>query len=1266
MRSVAAEALGGVASHAKGMLEAERLAKVLGALWDVLLTLDDLTASATHVMGALAAYSAHLPYAALSAFVATSGASGLADVVPRVWPFLRHPAAAARAAALTTLSRLLTAAVAAGDAPPAWLGGTDQLGAALRVLVQTAALDAEAKVHTAAVDALRSLLRAAPAEQLCSAAVGHLSTWIAMIGTPLGAPIEREGFLRLPFAHAASGGSGDIGSLAAVAAGGEEWTEAAAFEESHATVGVHERGAAALGAIMCMALGGRAGGGPTTGCGGEYERWCHVLLEALQSRLLTPRLVAAWTVAECATQQHAAATDVDVSATVGGEPMAAALMQLATSRDAVAGASEELEVKIVAMRNEANALFHIFERCGASVALLLTSSWESSEWPGAEPGKPPPPVGVVAAQQLCTTIYTHWLTLLPPSATHVSRSRCEDVRKRLLQAREVVMELLDALTISIGEAAAEAVVGLRALPAKLNPVIQSLMNALQGGSASIQTRAARAIASLLTRLVACSKEAVADMVGNNLCYLLTPMPPKVALSSVEAAVAERSARHAACGAQQALLECCSAFGGELFERMPSLWVALHRPLTAAAPAPRSAGLRWEMIGASRPASGEELQHPALANSLSTKSDLTRKAFEALGVAGLRRDHYINVNGLYYRPAEAHAMRSSLKLVCGVARALASPATMALLSLLPEILSAVTSDELPGATDVDLTHSQASANDVAEAPREPQMDAAPASNTSSDSDVRQLAADAVATCCDTLGCAAIEQVLGALLPVLQPTAPPAAQIGGALCLRAIVTLLDVRVLPYAALLVAPLVACLSSHAPRIRAEGAAAFGRLMPILPLEPGTPNPPEMSAAMAERKASERPFVDQLLGLSGAKPPRYEMPVAVQASLRPYQQAGVDWLAFLRRFGLHGILCDDMGLGKTLQTLCVLSAAAHERRELEATRAREGQTSLSPLPSLVVCPPTLTGHWIAEAAKFCPGTLHCVEYVGSSAARAKLLPSLAKYELVVASYDTLRADVESLCTLRWDYVVLDEGHVIRNAKTKLSVAAKRLPSSRRLILSGTPLQNNAVELWSLFDFLMPNYLGSHAHFQATYARPIHASMGARAGDAAHLEGEAVRANHPSPPDLRDPAIPPRVRTPMPIRARELPTVAPLVCLRHQSLTPALARECVRARCRCWPAYIVQCYHSACDALRSRSSLSCRPSSSKTGYATCTRFKSPCMPPSLVLVGRLLLRSPSPASMLRYRPARGAVGRRRALQHRSTCLRRCSTCERCATTLCLR
>ena len=126
-------------------------------------------------------------------------------------------------------------------------------------------------------------------------------------------------------------------------------------------------------------------------------------------------------------------------------------------------------------------------------------------------------------------------------------------------------------------------------------------------------------------------------------------------------------------------------------------------------------------------------------------------------------------------------------------------------------------------------------------------------------------------------------------------------------------------------------------------------------------------------------------------------------------------FLHFLQRFSLHGILCDDMGLGKTLQTLCIL-----------ATSSQEQAAAGTALPSLVVCPTTLVGHWRAEAARYVGHeALPTLAYAGSPALRAALRPKLLGRHPVVTSYETLRADVEHLAALQVDYLVLDEGHVI-------------------------------------------------------------------------------------------------------------------------------------------------------------------------------------------------------------------------------------------------
>lgn len=208
-------------------------------------------------------------------------------------------------------------------------------------------------------------------------------------------------------------------------------------------------------------------------------------------------------------------------------------------------------------------------------------------------------------------------------------------------------------------------------------------------------------------------------------------------------------------------------------------------------------------------------------------------------------------------------------------------------------------------------------------------------------------------------------------------------------------------------------------------------------------------------------------------------MPVPINAELRSYQQSGVNWLWFLNRYKLHGILCDDMGLGKTLQAICVLAGDHFNRTANNETQ----------LPSIVICPPTLTGHWVYEFNKFIDDKyLRPLHYAGLPIERERLRGRFKTHNLVVASYDIVRKDIEFFSTIHWNYCVLDEGHIIKNGKTKSSKAIKQLIANHRLILSGTPIQNNVLELWSLFDFLMPGFLGTEKQFMTRFSRPILAS----------------------------------------------------------------------------------------------------------------------------------------------------------------------------------
>jgi superfamily II DNA or RNA helicase len=196
-------------------------------------------------------------------------------------------------------------------------------------------------------------------------------------------------------------------------------------------------------------------------------------------------------------------------------------------------------------------------------------------------------------------------------------------------------------------------------------------------------------------------------------------------------------------------------------------------------------------------------------------------------------------------------------------------------------------------------------------------------------------------------------------------------------------------------------------------------------------------------------------------KPPR-----GLKAELRTYQQTGLNWLAFLRKHGFGGILADDMGLGKTLQCL------SHLLREKQARRMDR--------PALIVAPRSVLTNWSREAARFTPRLKVAVWHgVGRSA-----LGKPEDWDMVITSYATLCRD-EALLNCEWHYVVLDEAQAIKNPRSKTAQAACRLASRHRLCLTGTPVENNLLELWSLFNFLMPGYLGDKESFGRRYRKPI-------------------------------------------------------------------------------------------------------------------------------------------------------------------------------------
>ncbi|KAL5612663.1 hypothetical protein BROUX41_004242 [Berkeleyomyces rouxiae] len=369
--------------------------------------------------------------------------------------------------------------------------------------------------------------------------------------------------------------------------------------------------------------------------------------------------------------------------------------------------------------------------------------------------------------------------------------------------------------------------------------------------------------------------------------------------------------------------------------------------------------------------------------------------------------------------------------------------------------------------------------------------------------RYMAAKCLATICSVITVQGMTALVEKVLPSISNPVDLHYRQGATEVIYHLIAVMGDGILPYVIFLIVPVLGRMSDSDNDIRLIATTSFATLVKLVPLEAGIPDPPGLSEELLKGRDRERTFISQLL--DPKKVEAFKIPVAIKAELRSYQQEGVNWLHFLNKYHLHGILCDDMGLGKTLQTICIVSSDHHQRAE---EFAKTGAPDVRRLPSLIVCPPTLPGHWLQELKNYAP-FLSAVAYVGSPAERRAMQGKLEGHDIVITSYDVCRNDIGFLDRSTWNYVVLDEGHLIKNPRAKITLAVKKLASNHRLILTGTPIQNNVLELWSLFDFLMPGFLGAEKVFHDRFSKPIGASRHAKASSKEQEAGAlAIEALH--------------------------------------------------------------------------------------------------------------------------------------------------------------
>lgn len=1043
VRAVAADALIPTAS-AIVSLSGEMLHPIVMLLWDILLDLDDLSPSTSSVMNLLAEiYSQEEMISRMfSAFKVKQGfdlneivpvddltrASNsqenpymLSTLAPRLWPFMRHSITSVRYSAIRTLERLLEAeyrrsiSESSSSFWPSFI-----LVDTLRIVFQNLLLESNQEILQCSERVWRLLLEC-PVEDLESAARSYMSSWIELITTPYGSPLDSTKMF-WPLALPRKSHFKAAAKMRAVKLENGLYTNVV----SDSTEGTlpHDRNGDSSVKIIVGADSEMSVTNTrivtSTALGILASKLHEVsdqyvfdpLWKAITSLSGVQRQVASLVLISWFKEMK----NREVSGSKGltnanYDTLKNRLLELLLCTDPAFPTKTsrlpyaELSRTYDKMRNEASQLVNVLESCG-----MIDESKKMD------------------VDNLTPDDAMAFITKLPLPSSDVTGEdsvgrngldEVESIKQRLLTTSGYLKCVQSNLHVTVSALVAAAVVWMSELPAKLNPIILPLMASIKREQEEvIQNMAAEALAELVYHCVL-RKPGPNDKLIKNLCGLVcmdpsetpqagvltsmeiveeqdllpfgsnstsTKQKPKVHMlangedrSKVEGFICRR-------GSEFALKHLCSKFGASLFEKLPKLWDCLTEVLKPTTP-------------------GDEMHVSQAIDSV--------------------KDPQVLINNI-------QVVRSIASMVDETLRP-------QLMTLLPCIFTCV-------------RHSHVA--------------------------VRLSASRCITSMAKSMTVNIMGSVIENIIPMLGDMASVNARQGAGMLMSLLVQGLGTDLVPYARLLVVPLLRCMSDCDHSVRRSVTHSFAALVPLLPLARGVSPPPGLSECLLSRSSDDAEFLEQLVDNSHIDD--YNVPTELKVTLRRYQQEGINWLAFLKRFNLHGILCDDMGLGKTLQASAIMASDIVERRA--------SNNSEDP-PSLIICPSTLVGHWVYEIEKFIDASvISSLQYVGSSQERVALRSQFQNYNVIVTSYDVIRKDVEHLRHMFWNYCVLDEGHIIKNAKSKITCAVKQLKAQHRLILSGTPIQNNVLELWSLFDFLMPGFLGTERQFQATYGKPLAAT----------------------------------------------------------------------------------------------------------------------------------------------------------------------------------
>ncbi|XP_030628139.1 TATA-binding protein-associated factor 172 [Chanos chanos] len=1048
VRAVAAAALIPVVEGLV-QLQPEKVPFIVNTLWDALLELDDLTASTNSIMTLL---SSLLTYPQVRQ---CSMQQSLTVLVPRVWPFLRHTIASVRRAALETLFTLLSKA---DQGCAVWL--IPILQDMLRHIFQSCILESNQEILDLIHKVWGELLRQAPQQYVVAASCPWMGAWLCLMMQASHIPIDLNMLLEVKArSKEKAGGKARQGvsqvkeTVQEYIAGAETVTEDPATRD-YVVTRARLMAAKLLGALCSCICDPQLNS--STQEIRPAESLAQLLLFHLNSKSALQRIAVAMVLCEWAAVQK----ECEVVSSVV-QPRLLAILSEQLYYD-------EIAIPFTRMQNE----------CKQLIALLADAHVDMRDRVNCSV------FTIDQATELVTTVFSE-----STAAFNMKSKQFQALDSKRQQAQSTVSETSiewQQLHLRVHTFTACAVVGLAALPDKLNPVVRPLMEAVRKEENTlVQGYAASNIARLLQLCAGrlpCPNPKIVKNLCTSVCVdpLLTPtaacpVPPTPATQeSGKAAGSEKDSPHHTVSKTKGIITLYrhqKAAFAITSKRGPTPKTA--KTLTNDLP-PGSSALSTETDENKKPCliqrRGAEFSLTTIAKHFGTElTTALPYLWESMTgpLKAVLNDQGFDAGILLEKgDSVAQELVNSLQVLEVTAGAMAA-------QLIPLLLEQLT------LLCTCLQHPYTA--------------------------VRHMAARCVGVLSKIATMETMNVFLERVLPWLGAIDDSTKQEGAIEALACVMEQLDVDIVPYIVLLVVPVLGRMSDPSDSVRFMATQCFATLIRLLPLEAGIPDPPTMSDDLIRQKARERHFLEQLL--DGRKLENYKIPVPIKAELRKYQQDGVNWLAFLNKYKLHGILCDDMGLGKTLQSICLL-AGDHYLRAQEYARTKAADCC--PLPSLVVCPPTLTGHWVDEVGKFCNKEyLNPLHYTGPPTERARLQHQVKKHNLVVASYDVVRNDIDFFRNIKFNYCILDEGHVIKNGKTKLSKAIKQLAANYRVILSGTPIQNNVLELWSLFDFLMPGFLGTERQFAARYGKPILASRDAKSSSREQEAGVlAMEALH--------------------------------------------------------------------------------------------------------------------------------------------------------------